>query len=225
MHKVLMDAGYETARLMLDPEPALSARQREIEFLEYAVKGRNLEQLNADFLELSQNADKKRKQVFTEAFLVGWGSNHGMDQAINHVQTHVSELQSRQNIYHRLLQARPDAVIDRMMVPGNRGDFDLMMERLVAHAPLLKPEQITRFVRRNTDQNANAWLLRSLKNKPQWGCHQPKIIDGYIRVANLTDAQTKELLTLEGEGIVIRESRIEMPVFMPRADAVTLPRL
>lgn len=154
VYETVMDAGYDTARLILEKEPVLNYTARIHKFLSYPVKERSLEQLHSDYLELSEGMGQKEKEFLEVSYLAGW-AHHDAAEALNWVSTNVVDKSRRQEIYQQVLKTDTDKVMNLMLAKHGEPDYETMMVSIAESKSSLTPNQIERFHAKNQYEPAN----------------------------------------------------------------------
>jgi len=155
----LLDAGYESARLVLDKQPLANYARRVNQFLSYPVKGRSFEQLQSDYAELSAVTEGAAQDQLEMAYLTGWG-HHDSSDVLDWVVENVESQTKRQTIYRQVIGSQTDKVMDLMLARHGEDDYEIMMKALAGNYWSLTSEQKKRFQEANKSESAKATVAR-----------------------------------------------------------------
>ena len=149
-----MDTDYDTARLILDKEPIVTQGRRIHQFLSNPVKGRSLEQLHNDYVELSAGKDQKGKESLETSYLAGW-AHLDAEGALDWVSSNVNDEARRMQLYAKVLNSNTDEVMDFMLAKHGENDYETMMRSIVGVYLSLTEKQRALFDRKNQYEPAN----------------------------------------------------------------------
>ena len=157
-----MDTDYDTARLILDKEPIATQGRRIHQFLSNPVKGRSLEQLHNDYVELSAGKDQKDKESLETSYLAGW-AHLDAEGALDWVSSNVTDEARRKQLYDRVLKSNTNEVMDLMLTKHGENDYDIMMNSIVGSYFSLTEKQKALFDRTSQSEPARQ-IVSPFKN-------------------------------------------------------------
>ena len=152
--EILMDTDYDTARLILDKEPIATQGRRIHQFLSNPVKGRSLEQLHNDYVELSAGKDQDGKESLETSYLAGW-AHLDAEGALDWVSSNVNDEARRKQLYDRVLKSNINGVMDLMLTKHGENDDEIMMNSITMIHSGLTEKQKALFDRKNQYEPAN----------------------------------------------------------------------
>ena len=149
-----MDAGYDAASQILEKDPQWNYTLRRDVFLSSRVRGRTLDQLHEDYVELTRGVDQATKDALEESYLAG-RSHYDAPGVLQWVVDNVENNGARQRIYRKLLdRGNTDAMFDLMLARHGQKDYGMMMKAIAGTGWSLTREQKDRFVRENKNEAA-----------------------------------------------------------------------